>query len=112
MESVLSIPFTSTIGDRRSDEECSVRLQLALNVTDLDEAVDFYTRMFGVGPAKIRPGYANFAIDQPPLKLVLFEGDSEPGTINHLGVETEAMAEVIAAEARLAASGLETSGVD
>jgi len=66
-----------------------MRLQLALNVADLDEAVDFYTRMFGVGPAKTRPGYANFAIDQPPLKLVLFEGQEESGSINHLGVETE-----------------------
>ena len=66
-----------------------MRLQLALNVADLAEAVDFYTRMFGVGPAKSRPGYANFAIEQPPLKLVLFEGEGASGTINHLGVETE-----------------------
>ena len=89
-----------------------MRLQLALNVADLDEAVDFYTRMFGVGPAKTKPGYANFAIDQPPLKLVLFEGDGESGSINHLGVETETAAEVVAAEARLSDSGLETTGVD
>ena len=89
-----------------------MRLQLALNVADLDEAVDFYTRMFGVGPAKIRPGYANFAIDQPPLKLVLFEGAGESGSINHLGVETESSAEVVAAETRLSDSGLETTGVD
>jgi catechol 2,3-dioxygenase-like lactoylglutathione lyase family enzyme len=89
-----------------------VRLQLALNVTDLDAAVDFYTRMFGVGPAKTKPGYANFAIDQPPLKLVLFEGEGESGTINHLGVETETTGEVVAAEARLNESGLTTSGVD
>ena len=66
-----------------------MRLQLALNVADLDEAVEFYSKMFGVGPAKTKPGYANFAIDQPPLKLVLFEGAGETGTINHLGVETE-----------------------
>jgi catechol 2,3-dioxygenase-like lactoylglutathione lyase family enzyme len=89
-----------------------VRLQLALNVADLDEAVDFYTRMFGVGPAKIRPGYANFAIEQPPLKLVLFEGAGESGSINHLGVETESATEVVAAETRLSDSGLETTGVD
>lgn len=89
-----------------------MRLQLALNVADLDEAVDFYTRMFGVGPAKTRPGYANFAIEQPPLKLVLFAGDGASGTINHLGVETETAAEVVAAEARLGASGIETTGVD
>ena len=69
-----------------------MRLQLALNVSDLDKAVDFYTRMFGVEPAKIRPGYANFAVADPPLKLVLFEGQGEPGSINHLGVETETAA--------------------
>ena len=89
-----------------------MRLQLALNVADLDEAVDFYTRMFGVGPAKTKAGYANFAIAQPPLKLVLFEGAGDSGTINHLGVETESSAEVLAAEARLSDSGLETTGVD
>jgi len=89
-----------------------VRLQLALNVVDLDEAIDFYTRMFGVAPAKTRPGYANFAIEQPPLKLVLFEGEGEAGTINHLGVETDTSEEVVAAEARLGEAGLETSGVD
>ena len=88
-----------------------MRLQLALNVADLDEAVDFYRRMFGVAPAKVRPGYANFAIAQPPLKLVLFEGQGEPGTINHLGVETETADEVVAAEARLRAADLETTGV-
>ena len=71
-----------------------MRLQLALNVADLDEAVEFYTKMFGVGPAKTKPGYANFAIDQPPLKLVLFEGQGESGSINHLGVETETAGEV------------------
>jgi catechol 2,3-dioxygenase-like lactoylglutathione lyase family enzyme len=89
-----------------------MRLQLALNVTDLDEAVDFYTRMFGVEPAKTKPGYANFAIAEPPLKLVLFEGEGDPGTINHLGVETETADEVVAAEARLTAADLETTGVD
>src|ERR687898_649878 len=87
-------------------------MQLALNVADLDVAVDFYTRMFGVAPAKTRPGYANFAIDQPPLKLVLFEGAGQSGSINHLGVETETAAEVVAAEARLTDTGLDTTGVD
>ena len=72
-----------------------MRLQLALNVADLDEAIDFYTRMFGVGPAKVRPGYANFAVEQPPLKLVLFEAAGESGSINHLGVETETADEVV-----------------
>jgi catechol 2,3-dioxygenase-like lactoylglutathione lyase family enzyme len=89
-----------------------MRLQLALNVADLDEAVDFYSRMFGVAPAKVRPGYANFAVTEPPLKLVLFEGQGEPGSINHLGVETETADEVAAAEARLSSQGLETTGLD
>jgi catechol 2,3-dioxygenase-like lactoylglutathione lyase family enzyme len=88
-----------------------MRLQLALNVSDLDKAVDFYSRMFGVEPAKTKPGYANFAIADPPLKLVLFESQGEAGTINHLGVETETAAEVVAAEARLSDAGLETTGV-
>jgi hypothetical protein len=68
--------------------------------------------MFGVGPAKTKPGYANFAIADPPLKLVLFEGAGESGTINHLGVETETTAEVVAAEARLGSADLDTTGVD
>jgi catechol 2,3-dioxygenase-like lactoylglutathione lyase family enzyme len=88
-----------------------MRLQLALNVADLAKAVDFYTRMFGVEPAKTRPGYANFAIADPPLKLVLFEGQGEPGSINHLGVETETADEVVAVEARLTEADLNTTGV-
>ncbi len=88
-----------------------MRLQLAIDVSDLDEAISFYSKMFGTEPAKIRPGYANFAIENPPLKLVLFEAPVG-GTINHLGVETETAAEVTAAEARLTDSGLETTGVD
>jgi catechol 2,3-dioxygenase-like lactoylglutathione lyase family enzyme len=89
-----------------------MRLQLALNVSDLDEAIDFYSRMFGAEPAKVRDGYANFAIENPPLKLVLFAGAGEPGSINHLGVETETAGEVVAAESRLSSSGLETTGID
>lgn len=65
------------------------RVQLALNVGDLDEAILFYTKMFGVGPAKVREGYANFAVEDPPLKLVLIQGHGEPGTMNHVGVEVE-----------------------
>ncbi len=87
------------------------RLQLAIDVSDLDNAIDFYTRMFGTEPTKVRPGYANFSIADPPLKLVLFEDPSGGGTLNHLGVETETSAEVVAAEARLSAAGLETTGV-
>ncbi len=87
-----------------------MRLQLALNVSDIDEATAFYTKMFGVAPVKTRPGYANFAIADPPLKLVLFAG-ANGGTINHLGVETETADEVVAAEQRLTTEGLETTGV-
>ncbi len=87
------------------------RVQLALNVSDLDQAVEFYSRLFDTEPAKRRPGYANFAIADPPLKLVLFEAP-EGGTINHLGVETEHADEVVAAEARLSDTGLDTTGVD
>ena len=89
-----------------------MRLQLALNVDDLEEAIEFYTKMFATPPAKVKPGYANFAIDDPPLKLVLFEAVGPSGTINHLGVETDTAAEVLAAEARLSANGLDTTGVD
>ncbi len=87
------------------------RLQLAIDVSDLDEAVDFYTRLFATGPTKIKPGYANFAIADPPLKLVLFENGAG-GTINHLGVEVETQPEVVAAEARLADSDLDTTGIE
>ncbi|MDW3217557.1 MAG: ArsI/CadI family heavy metal resistance metalloenzyme [Acidimicrobiales bacterium] len=89
-----------------------MRLQLALDVSDLDEAVEFYTKMFATEPAKIRPGYANFAIAEPPLKLVLFENKNGGGTINHLGVEVEEAAQVSDAEARIASAGIETTGVD
>ena len=88
------------------------RVQLALNVSDLDAAVDFYSKLFQTEPAKLKPGYANFAVADPPLKLVLFENGGEPGSINHLGVETETADEVIAAESRLGEAGLETTGVD
>ena len=87
------------------------RLQLALDVSDLDAAVDFYSKLFATEPSKRRPGYANFAIADPPLKLVLFEA-AEGGRINHLGVETDAAAEVEQAEARLTGSGLSTTGID
>lgn len=86
------------------------RIQLALNVSDLDAAVDFYSKLFGAQPAKRRRGYANFAIEDPPLKLVLIERDGG-GTLNHLGVEVESGAEVEAAESRLTSEGLTTTGV-
>lgn len=87
------------------------RVQLALNVTDLEAAVDFYSKLFGATPHKRRPGYANFAIDEPPLKLVLFEG-TEGGTVNHLGVEVPSTDEVAAATRRLADEGLPTKVED
>jgi len=83
------------------------RLQLALRVSDLDAAVTFYTSLFDTAPAKLRPGYANFAIEAPPLKLVLIEGDGG-GQIDHLGVEVAEATEVDAAAARLDESGLVT----
>jgi catechol 2,3-dioxygenase-like lactoylglutathione lyase family enzyme len=85
------------------------RLQLALNVSDLDEAVAFYEKLFQVAPAKRRPGYANFAVADPPLKLVLFENAAHAGSLNHLGVEVETAGEVVAATRRLAAEGLPTA---
>ena len=87
------------------------RIQLALNVTDVDAAVDFYSKLFATPVAKRKPGYANFEIAEPPLKLVLIEAP-EGGTLNHLGVETETGDEVVAAETRLADEGLDTTGVD
>jgi catechol 2,3-dioxygenase-like lactoylglutathione lyase family enzyme len=82
------------------------RLQLALNVNDIDEAVTFYSRLFGTEPAKRRAGYANFAIEQPPLKLVLLENPGQGGTLNHLGIEVPDIDTVDAEQTRLAAAGL------
>ena len=82
------------------------RIQLALNVNDLDRAVEFYTTLFDTPPAKRRPGYANFAVENPPVKLVLFENPEATGTLNHLGVERTSMDEVQAEADRLEAAGL------
>jgi catechol 2,3-dioxygenase-like lactoylglutathione lyase family enzyme len=85
------------------------RVQLALNVTGLDAAVAFYSRLFGTEPARLRPGYASFAIADPPLKLVLnAPGNGPSGTINHLGVEVDSTNEVNSAGDRSAAEGLDT----
>jgi catechol 2,3-dioxygenase-like lactoylglutathione lyase family enzyme len=85
------------------------RVQLALRVADLDAAVDFYSRLFAAEPAKRRPGYANFAIAEPPLKLVLLEGEAGEATrMDHLGVEVPTSDEVTAATSRLADAGLAT----
>lgn len=83
-----------------------MRLQLALNVDNLDRAVDYYGRLFGVKPHKRRPGYANFAIDNPALKLVLFENPGASERINHLGVEVTTQQELDTAIERLSAEGL------
>ena len=90
------------------------RVQLALNVTDLDAAIEFYSKLFATAPAKRHPGYANFAIEDPPLKLVLIErpGERPPGitgALNHLGVEVETPEEVTVTSARLSGEGLGTS---
>ncbi|HWG23853.1 ArsI/CadI family heavy metal resistance metalloenzyme [Actinospica sp.] len=94
------------------------RVQLALRVSDLEGSIAFYSKLFGTTPAKRRPGYANFAIAEPPLKLVLLEGDGGDGSdgsdgdaitrLDHLGVEVEETAQVAAATARLADKGLAT----
>ena len=82
------------------------RIQLALNVDDIDESVAFYARLFGSEPAKRRPGYANFAIAEPPLKLILLENTGQGGSLNHLGVEVADTGVVDAEQARLAEAGL------
>jgi catechol 2,3-dioxygenase-like lactoylglutathione lyase family enzyme len=98
-----------------TEEVAMSRVQLALNVNDVDEAVAFSSKLFGASPAKRRDGYANFALDEPPLKLVLIENPGRGGALNHLGVEVATADEVGAASARLSVEGLATrseEGVD
>lgn len=90
----------------------SSRVQLALNVADLESAVKLYTSMFGTEPHKVRPGYANFAVEDPPLKLVLFENAEASGALNHLGVEVEDVATVEKFATRFSEAGLETRTSD
>lgn len=85
-----------------------MRIQLALNVRDIDEAIDYYGKLFNAAPHKRRPGYANFSLDEPPLKLVLFENPDAPERINHLGVEVFDVALVREAGARLEAADILT----
>jgi catechol 2,3-dioxygenase-like lactoylglutathione lyase family enzyme len=85
------------------------RIQLALNVDDVEAATTFYSKLFGVSPAKTRPGYANFAIADPPLKLVLLENPGQGGTLNHLGVEVGSTNEVDVEQQRLTDAGLATT---
>src|SRR5688572_23235964 len=82
------------------------RVQLALNVADLDESIAFYSKLFQTPPAKVRDGYANFAIVDPPLKLILFAGAGEPGSLNHVGVEVDSPADVANTIARATAEGI------
>jgi catechol 2,3-dioxygenase-like lactoylglutathione lyase family enzyme len=88
------------------------RVQLALNVSNLDEAIAFYTKLFGTEAAKVRPGYANFAIADPPLKLVLIEGAVTADRLNHLGVEVASTDEVAAAQRRFVAEGMSVAVED
>ena len=88
------------------------RVQLALNVSDIDEAVAFYSKMFGAEPAKRRDGYANFAIAEPPLKLVLIENKGADTRLNHLGVEVSSTDEVVDAQRRFSQEGLDTTRED
>ena len=85
------------------------RVQLALNVPDIDQAVDFYSKLFAAEPTKRRPGYANFAIADPPLKLVLFEAPEADVRLNHLGVEVPDRAAVRSAQERLAQEGVDVA---
>ncbi len=84
------------------------RVQLALNVDDLDEAIAFYSTLFGTSPSKVKPGYANFAVTDPPLKLVLLENPGQGGTLNHLGIEVESSVTVHDEIARLSDAGMFT----
>jgi catechol 2,3-dioxygenase-like lactoylglutathione lyase family enzyme len=83
------------------------RVQLALNVADLEASIEFYTNLFQTPPAKVREGYANFAIADPPLKLVLFTGMGEPGSLNHVGVEVDSTDDVMSVIARTQEIGME-----
>jgi catechol 2,3-dioxygenase-like lactoylglutathione lyase family enzyme len=94
------------IDGHRYPEVLMSRIQLALNVNDLEESVAFYRKLFGTEPVKVRPGYANFAIAEPPLKLILMENPGRGGSVNHLGVEVADTDAVDAERIRLAAAGL------
>jgi catechol 2,3-dioxygenase-like lactoylglutathione lyase family enzyme len=103
---VTSIDQRQSISRIHPEDTPMSRVQLALNVSDLDAAIDYYTKLFATEPAKVRPGYANFAIAEPPLKLVLMEGQGPAGSLNHLGVEVAGPDEVAAATRRLDHDGL------
>ncbi len=104
-----SPPNVPTTSPPATEPTRGSRLQLALNVDDLGQAIEFYSRLFATEPSKVEPGYANFAIADPPLKLVLFEAPGQGGTLNHLGIEVPTTAAVAAAQSRLASAGLATT---
>lgn len=82
------------------------RFQMSINVRDAEAAVVFYTKLFGVGPVKHRQGYANFVVENPPLKFIVIEGEGEPGTINHVGIEVNSTDEVSSEAMRIESVGL------
>lgn len=100
------MPTTSSSTPGTSTGTSTGRVQLALNVRDIEAATRFYAGMFGVQPAKQRPGYANFVVADPPLKLVLFENPGAESALNHLGVEVPSSDDVVAATRRFAGAGL------
>jgi len=102
------VPAPSTLTDAPASVPQQGRIQLALNVDDLESAVGFYSKLFGTPPAKLREGYANFAVENQPLKLVLIENAGQGGTINHLGVEVPSQEKVRSEIARLTDEGLFT----
>lgn len=112
LSEVISTLIEMTSKPATSPKGRTMRVQLALNVTNLDESIEFYEKMFDTTVAKKKDGYANFEIPNPPLKLVLFEGAGPGGTLNHLGVEVEEAAQVSNAEIRMTSTGLDTSGID
>jgi len=88
------------------------RVQLAINVAELEGAIDFYSKLLDTRPAKVRGGYANFAVAEPPLKLILIEGQGEPGSLNHLGIEVGSADDVPETHRRLAREGIPTTTED
>jgi hypothetical protein len=102
------IDSTSSTYVTEVGESVMSRAQLALNVDDLGEAITFYSKLFNTPPAKVKPGYANFTVTDPPLKLVLIENRGRGGTLNHLGVEVESSDAVHAEIARLSDAGMFT----
>src|SRR3954449_12885035 len=100
------VATSAAIDSHLSSGAAMSRLQLALNVDDLEQSIAFYSNLFGTGPAKVKPGYANFAVAEPALKLVLIENPGRGGSLNHLGVEVPDTETVDSEQRRLAGAGL------